>query len=168
MKIPRSLRISVRQEKSVAKALPAARRVAGSGNVPGFRGDVKNAEFLVEAKVTESQSYRLNLDGPNGWLAIERKARQAGKEPVMVVDLAGRRLAVVDANYVEWQDAEPTNVVSKGYRLTPAEWRKLETEAWAEKREPRLLLAFPGAYLAVIAFDFLRSLQRVSNNPAGA
>lgn len=88
------LRRSVRQEKSIATAV-GGRRVAGSGSQPGNKGDVRTERWLIEAKQTVKPSYRLTLDV---WRKIEHHAIKAGREPVLIVEMAGRSLAVMDLN----------------------------------------------------------------------
>lgn len=88
------LRRSVAQEKGIARDI-GGRRVAGSGNQPGLKGDVKDSRWLVEAKQTKGTRYSLTL---LTWRTCETYAIKAGKEPVMVVEMAGRKLAVIDYN----------------------------------------------------------------------
>ena len=85
---------SVQQEKSVATKL-AGRRVAGSGSLPGMKGDVNSERWLVECKFTDSKGFRVTLPL---WWKIEKEAIQKGKLPVMILEIAGRSLAVIDFN----------------------------------------------------------------------
>lgn len=88
----RKLRSSVNQEKRVAR-LMGGRRVAGSGNQPGNKGDVVDDEWLTEAKQTVKPRYSLAL---LTWRKIEREAIAKGRRPVLIVEMAGRTLAVID------------------------------------------------------------------------
>lgn len=86
------MRSSVRQEKKIAADV-AGHRVAGSGNQPGLKGDVKCLDWLIEAKQTVRTSTTLKL---SVWRKIESEAIKAAKEPAIVLDIAGRELAVID------------------------------------------------------------------------
>lgn len=86
---------SAAQERKVAIKLVGGRRVAGSGSQPGMKGDVKSDQWLVECKQSKSPGFRLTLQL---WRKIEWEAIQAHKNPVMVIELAGRSLAVLDYN----------------------------------------------------------------------
>lgn len=88
------LRRSQSQEKSIARDM-GGRRTPGSGSQDHSKGDVKTEEFLVEAKQTISTSYSLKLAT---WRAIKHQAIRANKEPAMVIELAGVKLAVIDYN----------------------------------------------------------------------
>ena len=92
----RKLRSSVRQEKKIAKDV-GGRRVAGSGSMPGNKGDVKASGWLVEAKQTLKARFPLTLQL---WRKIEREAFKASKTPAMVIEMAGRSLVVID--YKDW------------------------------------------------------------------
>ena len=105
-----SSRKSLRQEREIATDA-RGRRVAGSGNQPGNKGDVRVAGapwaipgqstsdlgWLVEAKCTDSPRYSLSL---KVWRKIESEAIRACKEPALVVEVAGRKLVVV--SYDAW------------------------------------------------------------------
>lgn len=88
---------SVAQEKKIATQMPGGRRVAGSGSLPGNKGDVKARLWLVEAKMTKRPSFTLTL---GLWRKIEIEALKSSgyKRPVMQLELAGRKLAVLDWN----------------------------------------------------------------------
>ncbi len=88
------LRRSVQQERGIAKDV-GGRRVAGSGNQPGNKGDVDADRWRIEAKQTVKPSYSLKLAE---WRKIETAAIRASKSPVMIVEMAGRKLAVIDYN----------------------------------------------------------------------
>lgn len=90
----RKLRASVRQEKKIAKDI-GGRRVAGSGSLPGMKGDVTSSRWLVEAKQTVTQRFSLTL---RLWRKIEGEAVSKGKLPVMLIEMSGRTLAVIDYN----------------------------------------------------------------------
>lgn len=88
------IRRSVRQEKRIARDV-GGRRVAGSGSMPGFKGDVKDPKWLTEAKTTSARSYSLKL---STFRKIELEAIRASKEAALVVEIAGRQLVVLDYN----------------------------------------------------------------------
>lgn len=89
------LRLSKAQEKGIAVEV-GGRRTAGSGNQPTDKGDVSSAEWLGEAKMTKSTRFGLTL---LMWRKIEYYAMKKGKLPYMVIELAGRKLAVI-----RWED----------------------------------------------------------------
>lgn len=91
MRVPERLRRSLKQEKGIAKDI-AGRRVAGSGSQLSDKGDVQNSSFLVEAKTTNGAGFRLT---PELWVKIAREAWGKGKEPAMVIEINGLKLAVV-------------------------------------------------------------------------
>lgn len=86
------IRSSVQQEKSIAREL-GGRRVAGSGAMPGNKGDVRAGAWLVEAKQTRSPNYQLKLSILR---KIEAEALKARKLPVLIVEMSGRSFAVLD------------------------------------------------------------------------
>jgi hypothetical protein len=71
------------------------RRVAGSGNQSHSKGDVRTSEWLVEAKRTQSVRFPLTLAL---WRKIETEAIKEHKLPMMVIEMAGRSLVVLDFN----------------------------------------------------------------------
>ncbi len=73
------------QEKRLAKKL-GGRRQPGSGCVPGLKGDVKSADFLVECKKTDHASHILTLKVLR---KIDQEAALEGKEPLLEVCLQG-------------------------------------------------------------------------------
>lgn len=96
---------SQRQEKRVAKELKA-KVTPASGALWGAKGDVRNKDYLVECKTTDSDGYSLNLAT---WRKIFLEALHDGfREPVMCIDIEGGkyRLAVFDykmgLEYVAW------------------------------------------------------------------
>jgi hypothetical protein len=94
MKLAPRLRSSVNQEKAIAKDI-GGRRVAGSGSQQWNKGDVKHKTWLVEAKQTVTGRFTIS----NGlWRKIEREAIRSGREPVIIIEMAGRKLALVDYN----------------------------------------------------------------------
>ena len=71
------------QEDRIAKET-GGRRVPGSGSSLYARGDVKTADYLIEAKQTEKDSIRVTW----AWLAkITRQALAAGKRPALVIEV---------------------------------------------------------------------------------
>jgi hypothetical protein len=90
------LRLSRRQEKSHAQDT-GGRVTPGSGN-QDRKGDVEPDEhWLGELKQTSRPSRALKL---SEWRTIEGHARKSLKEPYMLVELAGRKLVVLD--YETW------------------------------------------------------------------
>lgn len=95
------LRAAVGHEKKVARDI-GGRRTAASGALPGHKGDAYNERWLVEAKQTKSPRYALTLEV---WRKIELEAFDKKRLPVLVIDMAGRRVAVVDYN--DWLALAP-------------------------------------------------------------
>jgi siroheme synthase len=99
--LPR-LRRSVAQEERLAVQL-GGKRIAGSGSQLGAKGDVKTERWLVEAKTTTSGRFPLTLAL---FRKIEKEAIQAGKAPVMVIEMAGRSLAVITLDdFIAFRDS---------------------------------------------------------------
>lgn len=88
------LRRSRQQEKRIARET-GGRTIAGSGSTPSDKGDVKDGEWLTEAKTTTKVAFRLTL---SDWRKIEKQAMRVGKEPAMQLDISGRHLVVIDYN----------------------------------------------------------------------
>lgn len=88
------LRRSVAQEKQIARET-AGRRTAGSGSTPtqSSKGDVAAPGWLVEAKQTSGAGYRLTLAT---WRQVYVQAVRQSRHPVMQIDIAGQKLAVID------------------------------------------------------------------------
>ncbi len=95
----RKVKRSQAQERKIATE-NAGQRVAGSGNQASTsqKGDVRLEHWLGEAKYTDKTRYGLRL---SDWRQIEVQAFKAGKEPIMFLEIAGRKLAVVD--YEMWR-----------------------------------------------------------------
>lgn len=89
-------RRSRRQEDGVA-ADTGGRRVAGSGSLPSLKGDVRCPDLLIECKTTSASSYSLTLKVLR---KIEKEAEHANKEPILQVDIQGRRYVVL--RYEDW------------------------------------------------------------------
>lgn len=87
------LRRSQAQERALARKLHG-RRVAGSGN-QSEKGDVKTAQWLVEAKMSQTPRYSITLQI---WRKIVIEAIRAHKRPALLIELAGVTLAVIDFN----------------------------------------------------------------------
>lgn len=83
---------SKRQEQGIARDM-GGRRVAGSGSLPSNKGDVKAEHFLIEAKQTRGVRFSLTLAL---WRKIYAEATKTGKRPAMVIEMAGRKVAVID------------------------------------------------------------------------
>jgi hypothetical protein len=76
---------SRKQEDDLAERLGGQRQLA-SGALPGFKGDVKAAEFLVECKRTDKKSIVLHAE----WLEkIFREALEQGRYPAVEVEIGG-------------------------------------------------------------------------------
>lgn len=69
--------------------------MSASGSQPGNKGDVTAESWRIEAKQTIAPRFSLTL---KVWRAIEREAIQKGKEPALVIEMAGRKLVVLDYN----------------------------------------------------------------------
>lgn len=77
----RNKKMSVRQEKKIAKTGQQGKLTPGSGN-KGIKGDVWKIGRMYEAKVTEKKQIIVQLE----WLKkLEREALSARKEPVFVL-----------------------------------------------------------------------------------
>lgn len=73
------------QESRIAKELDG-RTTPGSGAFDGLKGDVKTAEFLIEAKRTDKSSISVKKE----WLEkIDKEAIDIGKKPALVIELGG-------------------------------------------------------------------------------
>lgn len=94
----------MQQEKRIAREV-GGHRVAGSGSLPGMKGDVSSKHWLVEAKQTVMGRFSLTL---KLWRKIEGEAVAKGKLPVIVVELAGRKVAIIDYNeFLAMKDLTP-------------------------------------------------------------
>lgn len=87
------LRRAAGTERAVAKA-SGGRRTAGSGNqeTASQKADVSEDQWLIEVKDAKGPRFSLTL---LTWRTIEGQAIRAAKEPAMVLNLAGRKLAVI-------------------------------------------------------------------------
>jgi hypothetical protein len=90
--IIRRQKSSVAQERSVAKDV-GGRRVAGSGSLPGNKGDVREGGWLIECKQTVTARFSLTL---GLWRKIYGEAVRSDRRPAMVIELSGRRVVVLD------------------------------------------------------------------------
>ena len=78
------------QEERLAKRI-GGRRQPGSGSlpIPAFKGDVKEDNFLFEAKRTDAKSLRIKAE----WLMkIEAEAEALGKFPALSIEIGGTPL----------------------------------------------------------------------------
>jgi hypothetical protein len=83
---------SAKQEHRIAVAM-GGKRVVGSGNQPGLHGDVKAPGWLIEAKQTKTQAFRLTLPLLR---KIEVEAMRTGDRlPAMIIEMSGRSYAVL-------------------------------------------------------------------------
>ena len=71
-----------RQETARAKAI-GGRRQPGSGNKPGFKGDVRTTDTIEEWKFTTHRSYALNRESLQ---KLMEDALAAGRAPVFGVE----------------------------------------------------------------------------------
>lgn len=77
---------SVGQERRLARSVRDGHRQAGSGASLYARGDVKTPDFLVECKLTQASSIRIE----RAWLVkITRQALAAGKFPALAIEIQG-------------------------------------------------------------------------------
>ena len=74
-----------KQEQQLAKRWHGKRQ-PGSGSKPGYRGDVKLGDFLVETKFTDKKSYRLELATLR---KIGEEAAAMGRRPIVVLEFNG-------------------------------------------------------------------------------
>lgn len=86
---------SIAQEDRLAKVF-AGKRVPASGAKWYCKGDVKCANFLIEAKFTEGGKYKFSM---GVWNKIKREAIEQGKIPLICVGLRGEGIGV-KRNYV--------------------------------------------------------------------
>ena len=80
-----------KQEKRLAGMIGGTRN-AGSGNGWVRKTDVRNREYLVEAKWTEARSYRLRLDDLH---ANAHHADLEGRTPAFCIEMAGENFVVL-------------------------------------------------------------------------
>lgn len=116
---------SQRQEKRIAKKFGGSTR-AGSGAFWSQKGDVRSEKFLIEAKRTDSNSYRISA---KVWNKIRKEAIREGlREPMYAIEINGLNLVAVDYNcsYLVNRD--------RSYKLIGAEFSGGETyeieKAW--------------------------------------
>jgi hypothetical protein len=67
-------------------------RNAGSGNGWVRKSDVRNREYLIEAKWTEHRSYRLRLDDLH---VVAHHADLEGRTPAICLEIAGENFVVL-------------------------------------------------------------------------
>lgn len=77
-------------ERELAKAV-GGHRVVNSGAIPGMRGDVSTEKFLMDSKETGSR--QLIVTGQM-LSKISNEAREAGKEPALVLKVGQVPLGV--------------------------------------------------------------------------
>lgn len=86
-----------KDEKDTAVRLKG-RRQPGSGNTLFAKGDVKTEKFLISNKSTEKKQFSLRL---SDWVEIENQALKEGREPLMVISIAGFKVVVMGMNEFE-------------------------------------------------------------------
>lgn len=74
---------SQQQEKSLAKKIGGKVQIA-SGALSSFKGDVVHEKYLIEAKYSDSNEYRLALQT---WNKIKKEAHEVDKMPLLEVCL---------------------------------------------------------------------------------
>lgn len=77
-------------ERDVADRM-GGRRQPCSGAIPGFKGDVKLPEFLVDTKYTVRGSYALSLKTLQ---KVDKEARGEGREPLLLIHFAQMPIGV--------------------------------------------------------------------------
>lgn len=81
-----------KQERRLAQRTGGT-TTAASGAFWTRKGDVRSASLLVEGKHTDKQSYSIKVET---WDKIRREALLDGRMPVLALEIAGRRLVVID------------------------------------------------------------------------
>lgn len=74
------------------------RRQPGSGNTPFAKGDVKTEKYLISNKSTDKNQFPLKR---SDWAEIEGQALREGREPLMMVTIAGFKVVVMGVNEFE-------------------------------------------------------------------
>lgn len=69
--------------------------ITGSGRIPSMKGDVKTANFLIENKQTDKESYILKKEI---WEKITKEAEIDRKIPLMSLNIDGTILFVMSAD----------------------------------------------------------------------
>jgi hypothetical protein len=85
-------RRSRRQERRIANRVQGRTQPA-SGATPWRKQDVRQSDFLIEAKFTDRGSYSIKA---SEWERMRRNALLDGRRPMLVVELQGRRLVVME------------------------------------------------------------------------
>lgn len=90
------------QEENLGKR-PGGQRQPASGRIWRFARDAVLMGFLIEARTTEKNGYRISLEE---WLALEREAHMTppGCLPAMQIDIQGHSLIVT--RLVDFEDRE--------------------------------------------------------------
>lgn len=83
---------SIKQEKDLATTYKGSRNaMSGAGWVR--KGDVRNEDFLIEAKTTAAKSYSLKLSELRD---LRKLAIMDDRIPLFIVDIQGHRYVVLD------------------------------------------------------------------------
>ena len=80
-----------KQESRLAKVIGGTRN-AGSGNGWVRKADVRNVDYLIEAKQTSAHSIRLKLDD---LLALGHHADREGRIPAFCIEMDGHNYVVL-------------------------------------------------------------------------
>lgn len=98
---------SKKQEKRIAKEMNAKVTIA-SGALDFQKADVRNEQYLVEAKTTEKPYYPLNI---TTWKKIEQQALKDGlRTPVMCVDINDGKSSLAILNVHDFEALKEENV----------------------------------------------------------
>ena len=106
------------QECRIAKEV-SGRPVVASGALWSRKGDVRNDEFLIECKYTDTPFYSLSF---STWDKINREAIKDGlRIPVMCIEVQGIALAVLNSlDWGEFTHNDPEYIMAKSsIRIKP-------------------------------------------------
>lgn len=136
------------QEKRVAKEI-SGRPVVASGALWSRKGDVRNNDFLIECKYTDTPFYSLTF---NTWDKINREAIKDGlRIPVMSIEIQSTTLAVLHS--LDWGEPPSNNFncikAKSSIRITP---RLLNTHIKFDKSNILVIISWE---------DFLESMSRI-------
>jgi len=141
-------RKSAKQEALTAKEF-GGRVTPASGALTGAKGDVRTADFLIENKYTDADSYKMEL---KTWKKIDNEALRDGmRVPMMQIDIQDLQLVMVDYEYFKGYLSEG-NHVSITYFNTPHKSMSMKKKDFEYlKYEPSsLVLSFGAIQLAVM------------------
>ena len=90
--MPDAQRKAAQQEKGLVRRL-GGRRQPASGATPWRKHDVRQEDFLIEAKRTDRGSYSIKA---KDWEVLRRNALLDGRRPMLAIELGKRRLVVLE------------------------------------------------------------------------